>query len=209
MNNSSRPRPGAACAAPRRERGVVLIAALAVLLMLTILSIGMFRSFGLEERITGNSREKQHAFYAAQSAMQYAEQQLLSPTLGQPKDCLPGIILAAGTITVCDASTTQANSVIASNSSVGSSWGSVNGATPYPLPSGYTTSSASSGSTTYLYASPLYQVEWLGPDPSTPGGYLYQVTALGYGANANATSIVQSVFSVVPAVTVNTNGNTY
>jgi len=44
----------------------------------------MFRGFGLEERITGNAREKQHAFYAAQTALQYAEQQLLSPTWASP-----------------------------------------------------------------------------------------------------------------------------
>jgi type IV pilus assembly protein PilX len=196
---------------PARQRGVVLIAALAVLLMLTLLSIGMFRGLGLEERITGNSREKQHAFYAAQSALQYAEQQLLSPSLGAPIDCLPGIILAPGTITVCDAATAPSLQSLASSSSIGSSWSTINGATPYAFPSStsFTSSTSAAGTSTYLYATPQYQVSWLGPDPTTAGGYLYAVTALGYGANANSTSVVQSVYSVVPAVTVNTNGNSY
>ena len=41
-----------------RERGMALISAILLLLVLTILSVGMFRSFGLQERIAGNTREK-------------------------------------------------------------------------------------------------------------------------------------------------------
>ena len=47
--------------------------ALMILLMLTPLGVAMFRSFGLQERIAGNTREKQHAFQAAQSALQFGE----------------------------------------------------------------------------------------------------------------------------------------
>jgi type IV pilus assembly protein PilX len=191
------------------QRGVVLIAALAVLLMLTLLSVSMFRSFGLEERITGNSREKAHAFYAAQTALQYAEQQLLSPTLGQPVTCGASISYVAGSLTVCDAATTPSQASEVSPTNITGQWAAVSGSTAYSLPSSFSTASTSAGTSTYLYAPPQYVVGYLGPDPSTPGGYLYSVTALGYGANAAASAVVTSVYSVVPAVTVNTNNGNY
>jgi len=49
--------------------------------------VSMFRSLGLEERITGNTREKQHAFFAAQSALQSAENWLSSGNAGQGTAC--------------------------------------------------------------------------------------------------------------------------
>jgi Tfp pilus assembly protein PilX len=48
-----------------------------------------------------------------------------------------------------------------------------------------------------VYAAPIFTVAYLGPAPSGLGqGVLYQVTALGYGANPNATAVVQSVYYV-------------
>jgi len=40
------------------QRGMVLITALLLLIVVTILAVGMFRSFGLDEKIAGNTREK-------------------------------------------------------------------------------------------------------------------------------------------------------
>src|SRR6267154_1467163 len=55
------------------QRGMVLVSSLLLLVVVTILAIGMFRSFGLDEKIAGNTREKQRALQAAVSAQQYAE----------------------------------------------------------------------------------------------------------------------------------------
>ena len=62
----------------RRQRGVVLVTSLLLLIVVTILAISMFRSFGLDEKIAGNVREKQRALNAAETAEQYAEYWLAS-----------------------------------------------------------------------------------------------------------------------------------
>ena len=56
-----------------RQSGMVLITALLLLIVVTILADGMFRSFGLDEKIAGNMREKHRALNAAETAEQYAE----------------------------------------------------------------------------------------------------------------------------------------
>jgi type IV pilus assembly protein PilX len=55
------------------QRGVVLISSLLLLLVVTIMALSMFRSFGMQEKIAGNIREKQRALQAANSVQQYAE----------------------------------------------------------------------------------------------------------------------------------------
>ncbi|HUE12144.1 MAG TPA: PilX N-terminal domain-containing pilus assembly protein, partial [Steroidobacteraceae bacterium] len=56
-----------------RQRGMVLVTALLLLIVVTLLAVGMFRSFGLDEKIAGNVREKQRALNAAETAEEYAE----------------------------------------------------------------------------------------------------------------------------------------
>ena len=56
-----------------RARGMILVTALLMLVVVTILALAMFRSFGLDEKIAGNLREKQRALSAAETAEQYAE----------------------------------------------------------------------------------------------------------------------------------------
>ncbi len=56
-----------------RQRGMVLVTSLLLLVVVTILALGMFHSFGLDEKIAGNLRDKQLALNAAESAEQYAE----------------------------------------------------------------------------------------------------------------------------------------
>jgi Tfp pilus assembly protein PilX len=43
---------------PADQRGVALITALLMLLVATILAAAMFRSFGTQEKLAGNLREK-------------------------------------------------------------------------------------------------------------------------------------------------------
>jgi type IV pilus assembly protein PilX len=171
----------------RHQGGVVLIAALAVLLMLTLLSVGMFRSFGLEERITGNSREKQHAFYAAQSSLHFAEAWLTANATAVAATCngtMP-------TTTIC------ANSPSAFSFAT-SDWHTSYGSTYAPAQISTSTSAQNStGNIQPAYAAPQYYITFLGPDPASPSSAnLYQVTAIGFGGNASATAVVQSVYSV-------------
>ena len=60
------------------QRGMALITALLLLIVVTIMALSMFRSYGVQERIAGNTRDKQRAINAAESAQQYAEYWLTS-----------------------------------------------------------------------------------------------------------------------------------
>ena len=186
---------------PRRcQRGIVLIAALAVLLMLTLLSIGMFRSLGLGGRIARNTREKAHAFAAAQSALQAGESWVASGSATAAVAC-------GGVTTVAQICNTSSSPLPTQQMFYSAPWNfgttfippsvTVNGTTSSQV----TTVSGTSGTSaqtqaTYLYADPQYYITVLGPDPSNTNATLYQVTALGYGATPSAVAVVQSVYSV-------------
>ena len=63
-----------------RERGIALVTTLLLLVIITILALSMFRSFGTQEKIAGNIREKDRALHAAETAQQFAEWWLLQGT---------------------------------------------------------------------------------------------------------------------------------
>jgi len=73
---------------PRRpERGFILVMGMMFMLMCTLLGLAMFRSFGLQERVAGNTRDKQRAFEAAQTTLQYGEWWLRSGADTTPVTC--------------------------------------------------------------------------------------------------------------------------
>jgi type IV pilus assembly protein PilX len=57
----------------RRQPGFVLVSSLLLLLVVTIMALSIFRSFGVQERIAGNIREKNRALQAAVSTQEYGE----------------------------------------------------------------------------------------------------------------------------------------
>jgi type IV pilus assembly protein PilX len=197
-------------------RGFALIASLAVLLMLTLLSLGMFRSFGLEERITGNTREKQHAFFAAQSALQSAEGWLLSNAI-QGTSGNPGTACSTTTPSpnpqICNTAPAQQTlATTAWNCSFGTPYSlqnlpavTINGSS-IPQLTPQTGCSGGTLSTGTVYMDPQYTISYLGPDHANPGSFLYQVTSLGYGGNQNSVAVVQSVYSVGSAHACVTDG---
>jgi type IV pilus assembly protein PilX len=173
------------------QRGFVLIAALAVLVILTMLAVSMFRGLGLEERITGNSREKQHAFFAAQSALQNAETWLNGGNAGVGGACPTSSPVPSAEI--CNSATTPSQQTLATTD-----WNCTFG-TAYAvaqLVPAHNCSGALSASSPTVYMNPQFTISYLGPDPAGSGGYLYQITSLGYGGNQNAVAVVQSVYSV-------------
>ena len=66
------------CRVRHLQRGVVLVSSLLLLLVVTIMALSMFRSFGIQEKVAGNMREKQRALQAAESAQEFAEQWLIA-----------------------------------------------------------------------------------------------------------------------------------
>lgn len=61
---------------PLKQQGIVLIVSLMLLVVITLLGISGMRSTTLDERMAGNMRDLQLAFYAAESALREAEQQI-------------------------------------------------------------------------------------------------------------------------------------
>ncbi|MFA5940630.1 MAG: PilX N-terminal domain-containing pilus assembly protein [Sinimarinibacterium sp.] len=64
-----------------RQKGVVLVVGLILLLVLTLLSVGAMRSAVLEERMTNNTQDLQIAFQFAEAALREAEALLQLPAL--------------------------------------------------------------------------------------------------------------------------------
>jgi type IV pilus assembly protein PilX len=71
------------------QSGFVLISSMLLLVVMTLLALAMFHSFGIQELVAGNVREKQRALQSAESAEQYAELWLTAPgnILSNSVDC--------------------------------------------------------------------------------------------------------------------------
>jgi type IV pilus assembly protein PilX len=175
---------------PRRERGMALITGLLLLLVVTIIALSMFRSFGMQEKIAGNTREKDRALNAAVSAQQYAENWLKSgqaPSSGGT--CGAGIV-SSNTGQVC------AN--LPDNGFAVQPW-TIGGAAAAIRDDSFTgqqvsTTTPSIGS---WYAAPQYWVTWLGTDAG--GNIYYQIDAVGWGATPNSVAVVESTYELVSA----------
>ena len=76
----------------RAQRGMVLVSSLLLLIVVTIIALSMFRSFGMQEKIAGNMREKQRALSAAVSAQQFAENWLMNSAAQAPVACVAGLL---------------------------------------------------------------------------------------------------------------------
>jgi type IV pilus assembly protein PilX len=76
--------------------------------VVTIMALSIFRSFGLQERIAGNTRDKQRALQVAESVQQYAELWIANSS-GAPVAVAAGSASSAGY--ACSFSATAANAM--------------------------------------------------------------------------------------------------
>lgn len=176
--------------APYKNRGFILIVGLLFLLVLTLLSIGMFRSFGLQERIAGNTRDKQRAFESAQSALQYGEWWLGQGNGGTGTNC-------AGVIN----GNVMTSMLVCSNpltTPVSLPWAARTDYLPPSMTVAIGGGIATTGDINYQAKPGLY-MNYLG---LTPDGLaqLYRVTAFGYGGNADTAAVVQSTYQIKTGV---------
>lgn len=58
---------------PARQRGAVLVVSLVILLIVTMIAVSSMRGTVLEEKMAGNTRDRNVAFQAAESAVREAE----------------------------------------------------------------------------------------------------------------------------------------
>ncbi len=178
------------------QHGFVLIASLLILIIVTLLGISMFRSYGLQEKIAGNLREKERAFQAAQSTMKFAEQWLTQKnhaTAGTP--CV-GSSTPTAVPQVCSNPLLYPNTIPWANS--GQQLG-----VAYNIPQPGSTSgtikvSVTGGADSY-YALPRFYIQNIGPSIGKQGT-LFRITTVGWGGNKTAIAVIQSTYLVSTAV---------
>lgn len=181
------------------QRGMVLITTLLLLIVITVLALTMFRSTGLENRIAGNTLDKQRALQAADSAQEYAEQWLLNSAIAQPQQPLQAVDCAAAPATtsaapeICD---TPLSMQVSGGQVANVPW-YING-TPVGFsynPGAQVTTSTSGGQNT-LYGLPVAYISELGQDLTLPATTDYVVDAWSYGGSANTIAVVESTYRV-------------
>lgn len=166
------------------QRGMALITGLLILLVVTIIAVSMFRGFGVQEQVAGNTREKQRSLNAAISAQQYAEWWLTSGQAPQTTTCAAGFV-SSDVGEVCQQTTPQPDFASLP-------W--TTGVTYLPFSSSQTISQNTPSQGSY-YQPPAYYITDLGSSV-TLGGEVYQIDAYGYGGTANSVSVVESTYLV-------------
>lgn len=177
---------------PRAEAGIILVTSMLLLLVITILALSMFRSFGMSERIAGNLREKHRALQSAESAEQYAEWWLtVGNNINNVVACATPLLnanvgnghICSNTLTSLGIADVTAVPWVAGGGEVGVSY----------TPPGMT---ISAGGVTNTFASaPRYYITLLGAS-ATGSGNIYLVDAWGYGGDPNTVALVEATYLV-------------
>ncbi len=191
----------AARTAAGRERGIVLVSSILLLLIITIIALSMFRSFGSQEKIAGNLREKDRALHAAESVQQYAEWWLTQPA---------GSIAASAPVTCAAGAPLNANAgqgQICTNGSSLTNLG-INAMQQVPWPAAYVQYSpvgmatplqaGNNNDPTYAWTPGFYIVDLgLAADAA---GEVYQIDAFSSGATTGTVAVVESTYEVQQGV---------
>lgn len=179
---------------PPSQRGAALVISILLLLIITILAVSMFRSFGTQQKIAGNVREKERALHASESAQQYAEWWLLqnnNTAIGSTQ-CAAGSQVASPTQgQICNQTPQQAGMNLV--------------AVPWVTQITYTPQNmvligqpAVAGNPPYFNTPAFYIADrGVAADGS---GEAYQIDAYGYGSAANTVAVVESVYEVQQGV---------
>jgi type IV pilus assembly protein PilX len=177
------------CPPRTRQSGVALITSLLILVVVTLMAVSMYRSFGLQEKISGNTLEKQRTLQAAESALRYGEWWISQANTGSAVAC-SGAAVEGNVLT---------NMRICSNPLATPATLPWAGAMNYKPPS--MTVDAAGGlvkdqtEINYVKVPSLY-IAYLGLGPDGKS-LLYQVTGAGYGGSStDSASVVQSVYAM-------------
>jgi type IV pilus assembly protein PilX len=192
-------KPRATPPVTRPQRGMALISGLLLLVVVTILAVSMFRSFGMQARIAGNTREKQRALHSAEGAQAYAEWYVSLPGGGnatQGTTCNAVVqITTSANVQVCstmlDATTVTAGPWTSQGNKVGFVY----------QPPGMSTT----GSDAYAQL-PMFYIGFLSYIPPLPGSsmpayYNYVIDATGTGGTSNTMAVVESTYQVAVSYT--------
>lgn len=190
---------------PRKQEGFALIAALLILVILTLLGVSMMSGIGLQDKMSSNVREKTRATTAASFVINVVDNLLPTMLLS-----VSGCTSPTTTWRVCAANTMTTSSAV-DNATWGLNGGTTNAvpATATALPSQAFPSAlikTGGGNNVYAYT-PEFFLEYQGRAP-TPPGYsvsvnqygagsapvldVYRTTAMATGGNDAAVSVIQS-----------------
>jgi type IV pilus assembly protein PilX len=197
------------------QRGVALISAMLLLIIITILALSMFRSFPTQEKIAGNVREKERAFHAANSALQFAEwwlinnvstgdivcgaqATLLNGNLNEGQICANALytVPPAGAGLVADVKSVPWVVGGGAAANVGIQY----------TPNGMNlagSAAVTAHDSTYALA-PVFYIADLGAAGDAQGE-AYQIDAYAYGGSTNTVAVVESIYEVAQGV-VNRSG---
>jgi type IV pilus assembly protein PilX len=183
------------------QRGIVLISAMLLLLVVTIIALSMFRTFGMQEKISGNMREKQRALQAAVSAEQYAEYWLSSTgAVSAPITCSSVLNANLNEGQICANKlpiVVVGQDVTAVPWKIGANFVGVNYTPPNMRISTTTSVSALNTTNPTYFAAPIFYISHMGKSADTSiAGEIYQIDAVGYGGASNTAAVVESTYAV-------------
>ena len=174
-------------AKPFRQRGVVLIIALIILLALTLIGVSGMSTTSMQARMSANTRDRQIAFQAAEAALREGERYVQNNPMDASmfdSNCTNGM---------CDCSSAALGCVEYWTDSGLSVWTTAARHKTYTVNNGQ------------LAAQPEYIIEYMGyvvPDgvstinsntgPGDP--QMFRITALGTGQSPNAKVMLQSTY---------------
>jgi len=182
----------------RTARGFVLIASLLLLLVMTLLALAMFHSFGIQELVAGNVREKQRALQSALAAEQYAEIWLTAPgnVLTNTVDCSTVTLQSYSATSVPYICLKPISSVVSVTSVPWKIGGAEVGFTFFPgatTANGDLTVSQAGGLNSY-YQVPRFYIGLLSSNASQA---VYRIDAWNWGGTTNTASVVEANYTVV------------
>ena len=179
---------------PRRERGAILVTALLMLLVLTVIGVSVMQITRMQERMAGNTRDKNLAFQAAEAALRDAEADIqanLSYDSAFTVGCTAGLCLPPSMSSAAPTSRPLWQTIDWSASAGQSrAYGSATGASALPG----------------LAAPPRYIVERLPPLTPTSGTsaslsasladlpQVFRITARGVGLRSSTVVVLQSTY---------------
>jgi type IV pilus assembly protein PilX len=180
MSRRHGPRPG--------ERGMVLVTALLMLIVVTLIALAMFRSFGLDEKMAGNVREKQRALNAAETAEEAAEYWLANTGSANSALVSCSAMVAASVGQICTNAMTTPTQM---PWTAGVTYVPTDGTTPMTVNTTPTVGD--------YYYTPAYYITYIG---TTLGGLakLYQIDASASGTNADTAAVVETTYIVQQSV---------
>jgi type IV pilus assembly protein PilX len=180
---------------------MVLISSLLLLMVVTIFAMSMFRSFGVEEKIAGNTRDKERARSAANAALQYAEWWITQNNWANTGICPAALWVAPAQGQVCMPAQipnvfniAPLNAIVPNVANVPWLSGAQEIGTQYTPPGMNVTNAAAPD---YYFGPPRFYISFVNNfDYGSHCGNLYQIDAWAYGGSPNTVAVVESQFEI-------------